>query len=192
MLGGRGLKQCSEYAILNANYLKAVLEKEFDILYSGDNNRAAHEFIIDLRKYKSTGISAEDVAKRFIDFGFHAPTLSFPVPGTIMIEPTESENKEELDRFCDTMLQIKNEIDEVALGKYPADNNVLVNAPHTLKLLTSDEWPFPYSRSKAAYPLKYLKEGHKFWASVGRVNNALGDRNLICVCPPIEDYVDEI
>ena len=146
--------------------------------------------IIDLRPYKEW-ISAEDIAKRLIDYGFHAPTLSFPVAGTIMIEPTESESLAELDRFCDAMLAIKNEINEIASGKYEVDNNVLHNAPHTVKVITADEWNYPYSRQKAAYPLPYLHEGYKFWVSVGRVNNAHGDRNLICTCPPIESYAEE-
>ena len=150
--------------------------------------RAAHELILDLRPYKAVGISAEDVAKRLIDYGFHAPTLSFPVAGTIMIEPTESESKAELDRFCDALLQIKQEIDEVARGEANAESNVLTNAPHTLEDLTVDEWNYPYTREKAAYPLPYLRQGYKFWAAVGRVDNAHGDRNLVCTCVPIEAY----
>jgi len=162
MLGRDGLKAATKYAILNANYIKARLENEYDVLYVGDKGRAAHELILDLRPYKEFA-SAEDVAKRLIDYGFHAPTLSFPVAGTIMIEPTESESKAELDRFCDAMLAIKNEINEIAAGKYEADNNVLHNSPHTAKVITADEWNLPYSRQKAAYPLPYLHEGYKFW-----------------------------
>ena len=188
MLGGEGVKAATMYAILNANYLKARLEKEYQVLYKGVKGRAAHELIIDLRPYKAVGISAEDVAKRLIDYGFHAPTLSFPVAGTIMIEPTESESKAELDRFCDALLQIKQEIDEVARGEANAESNVLTNAPHTLEDLTMDEWNYPYSREKAAYPLPYLRQGYKFWAAVGRVDNAHGDRNLVCTCVPIEAY----
>jgi glycine dehydrogenase len=131
------------------------------------------------------------VAKRLIDYGFHAPTLSFPVPGTIMIEPTESESKAELDLFCDALIKIHKEIDEVATGKYPADNNMLSNAPHTLGVITADDWTLPYSRAEAAYPLAVLRHRHKFWASVARVDNAYGDRNLVCVCPPIEEYITE-
>lgn len=187
MLGKDGLRDATKYAILNANYIKARLEEEYAVLYVGDKGRAAHELILDLRPYKDFA-SAEDLAKRLIDYGFHAPTLSFPVAGTIMIEPTESESKAELDRFCEAMLAIKSEINEVAAGQYEADNNVLHNAPHTAKLTTADEWNLPYSRQKAAYPLPYLHQGFKFWASVGRVNNAHGDRNLICTCPPIESY----
>ncbi len=190
MLGAEGLKDSTYAAILNANYIKARLEGEYDVLYKGEGGRCAHELILDLRDYKECGVSAEDVAKRLIDYGFHAPTLSFPVAGTIMIEPTESENKEELDRFCDAMLSIKSEIDEIKAGKYPQDNNVLHNAPHTLAELTSDTWEFPYDRKKAAYPLPYLTIGNKFWASVARVDNAYGDRNFMCTCAPISDYED--
>lgn len=190
MLGAEGVKRSTEYAILNANYIKAKLEKRYQILYSGAQGRAAHEMIVDLRPYKNH-VSAEDVAKRLIDYGFHAPTLSFPVAGTLMIEPTESESKDELDRFCEAMLSILSEIEEVVEGKADAENNVLVNAPHSLPQLTADEWNLPYSREKAAYPLEYLKHGHKFWVPVGRVNNAFGDRNLICTCPPVEEYMME-
>jgi glycine dehydrogenase len=190
MLGKNGLREATEYAILNANYMKARLEGSYDVLYTGDKGRAAHELILDLRPFKSL-VSAEDVAKRLIDYGFHAPTLSFPVAGTIMIEPTESESQEELDRFCDAMLAIRKEIDEIAAGDADAKNNVLANAPHTAAVITADEWTLPYSREKAAYPLAYLRSGFKFWASVGRVNNAAGDRNLICTCPPIESYQEE-
>lgn len=189
LLGKNGLREATEYAILNANYMKARLEEAYDVLYTGDRGRAAHELILDLRPFKSL-VSAEDVAKRLIDYGFHAPTLSFPVAGTIMIEPTESENKAELDRFCDAMLSIRKEIDEIAAGEADEKNNVLANAPHVQSLLTADEWNLPYSRQKAAYPLPYLYEGYKFWATVGRVNNAAGDRNLICTCPPIEAYAE--
>jgi len=164
------------------------MKGHYDVLYTGKNGRAAHELILDLRDYKSHA-SAEDVAKRLMDFGFHAPTLSFPVAGTVMIEPTESEDKGELDRFCDAMIKIKEEINEIADEKYDLEDNVLHNAPHTLELITSDEWNLPYSRAKAAYPLEYLRD-NKFWASVRRVNNAQGDRNLICTCAPISDYED--
>src|SRR5690606_17404366 len=161
----------------------------YKILYTGKNGRAAHEMIIDLNPIKALGGQAEDVAKRLIDYGFHSPTLSFPVAGTLMIEPTESEDMAELDRFCDAMIQIREEIDEIARGEYPEKDNVLHNAPHTAELLTSDNWDLPYSREKAAYPLPYLRMGHKFWPSVGRVDNAYGDRNLVCTCPPIESYM---
>ncbi len=188
MLGREGVTDSTKYAILNSNYIKARLENEFPVLYTGEKGRCAHELIIDLRQFKALHVSAEDVAKRLIDYGFHAPTLSFPVAGTIMIEPTESESKDELDRFCDALLAIRQEIDEIATGEANEDSNVLSNAPHTMHLVTSDDWPYDYSREKAAYPLSYLRKGFKFWASVGRVNNAFGDRNLICTCPPIESY----
>ncbi|MBK8450366.1 MAG: aminomethyl-transferring glycine dehydrogenase [Saprospiraceae bacterium] len=189
MLGPDGMKKSTEHAILNANYMATCLSEKFNVLYTGENGRVAHELILDLRPFKAIGVSAEDVAKRLMDYGFHAPTLSFPVAGTIMIEPTESENKEELDRFCTALLQIHEEIQEVAEGKYPADNNVLSNAPHTAAVITSDAWDLPYTREKAAFPLSYLKHGAKFWPSVSRVNNAFGDRNLVCTCPPMEAYM---
>jgi glycine dehydrogenase len=189
MLGKRGLTDATKYAILNANYIKARLEDQYDVLYVGEKGRSAHELIIDLRPFKSL-ISAEDLAKRLMDYGFHAPTLSFPVAGTIMIEPTESEDKAELDRFCEAMLQIRNEIDEIAKGEADAASNVLSNAPHTIGLISANEWDRSYSREKAAYPLPYLREGFKFWPSIGRVDNAKGDRNLICTCPPMEAYED--
>ena len=191
MLGDQGILASTENAILNANYLASKLEEHYPILYKGEMGRCAHEFILDLRQYKAVGISAEDVAKRLIDYGFHAPTLSFPVAGTFMIEPTESESKRELDRFCDAMVQIKNEIDEVARGEADPANNVLTNAPHTIDQLMDANWKFPYSREKAVYPLPELYHEHKFWPVVGRVNNAYGDRNLVCTCPPIEAYEEE-
>ena len=188
MLGSEGVTNATKYAILNANYMKARLENHFPVLYTGENGRCAHEMIIDLRPFKSI-CSAEDIAKRLMDYGFHAPTLSFPVAGTIMIEPTESENKEELDRFCDALLEIRKEIDEIANGDYPTDNNVLCNAPHTADVVISDDWKYAYAREKAAYPLPYLKHGYKVWATVSRINSAQGDRNLICTCPPMESYM---
>lgn len=190
LLGKEGVTDATKYAILNANYIKSRLEDAYPVLYVGALGRAAHEMIIDLRPYKSL-VSAEDVAKRLVDYGFHAPTLSFPVAGTLMIEPTESEDKEELDRFCDAMLAIRKEIDEIASGEASAEDNVLHNAPHTLAVITADKWEHAYSREKAAYPLPYLREGRKFWAPVARVDNAYGDRNLICVCPPMEEYMEE-
>ncbi|MEM7103929.1 MAG: aminomethyl-transferring glycine dehydrogenase [Bacteroidota bacterium] len=187
LLGKSGLIDSTKYAILNANYIKKRLEDDYPILYSGENGRAAHEMIVDLRQFKSLNIQAEDVAKRLMDYGFHAPTLSFPVAGTIMIEPTESEGKDELDRFCDALLQIHKEIEEVAAGTADAENNVLHNAPHSIGMITKDQWLHPYSREKAAFPLPFVADT-KFWVAVGRVNNTLGDRNLICTCPPIEAY----
>jgi glycine dehydrogenase len=187
MLGAEGCRLSTEYAILNANYIKSRLEGAYDVLYTGEKGRAAHELIIDLRGFKKYNVSAEDVAKRLMDYGFHAPTLSFPVAGTIMIEPTESEDMAELDRFCDAMLQIRKEIEEIANGEADAKNNVLVNSPHTLAQITSNEWDKPYSREKAAFPLPFVFQ-NKFWARVGRVDGAYGDKNLVCVCPPIESY----
>ena len=188
MLGFNGVKLASEFAILNANYMKARLEKAYDILYTGVNGTCAHEFIVDLRPFKtSAGIEAEDVAKRLMDYGFHAPTMSFPVPGTIMIEPTESEDKGELDRFCDALLAIREEIRAVEQGHTDKQNNVLKNAPHTQQVITADEWTRPYSRQKAAFPLDYVK-ANKFWPSVSRINNTFGDRNLICTCEPVAAY----
>jgi glycine dehydrogenase len=185
MLGKVGVTDSTKYAILNANYIKARLQEVFEVLYTGEHGHSAHELILDLRKFKK--ISAEDVAKRLMDYGFHAPTLSFPVSGTVMIEPTESESKEELDRFCDAMLSIHKEMVQVEIGETDAQNNLLKNAPHTITDITSNEWNRPYSREAAAYPLPYVRE-RKFWASVGRVNNAAGDRNLVCTCLPIEAY----
>lgn len=188
MLGASGLREATEMAILNANYIKDRIKHRYDILYTGEQNRSAHELIIDLRPLKSI-IGAEDLAKRLIDYGFHAPTLSWPVAGTVMIEPTESESKAELDRFCDALLAIREEVDMVARGEMDAQDNVLYNAPHTLEEVSSDDWEHAYTRAQAAYPLAYLREGYKFWPSVGRVDNAYGDRNLVCTCPPIEEYM---
>jgi glycine dehydrogenase len=187
LLGASGLTRSTEIAILNANYIKERLAAHMPVLYTNDNNRVAHELIIDLRPYKAI-VGAEDVAKRLMDYGFHAPTLSFPVAGTIMIEPTESENKAELDMLCDALIAIKQEIDDIALGKMDASNNPLHNAPHTLKVVTADQWPYPYTREKAAWPIGWLQSGRKFWPTVSRIDQATGDRNLICVCPPIEAY----
>lgn len=190
MLGAEGLRKSTEIAILNANYIKSKLEKYYTVLYVGKGyGRVAHELIIDLRAYKSLGIEAEDVAKRLLDYGFHAPTLSFPVAGTIMIEPTESEPLSELDRFCSAMIAIKNEIDEIANGKYTRESNVLKNAPHSYKVITADEWQYTYTREKAAFPLSSIRE-NKFWINVSRLNNSFGDRNLVCTCPPLEAYAE--
>ncbi len=188
MLGAQGLTKASKVAILNANYLSHRLSKYFDVLYLGKHGYCAHELILDLRPFKSLGVGAEDVAKRLIDYGFHAPTLSFPVAGTLMIEPTESEDLAELDRFCDAMAAIKVEIEEIARGEYPSQSNVLAHAPHTAASIVSDTWTYPYSREKAAFPLPWLREHHKFWPPVSRVDNVYGDRTLVCTCPPIESY----
>ena len=188
MLGNEGVKRASQIAILNANYMAKRLENDYKILFRGVNGTSAHEFIIDLRGLKNdTGISDEDIAKRLIDYGFHAPTMSWPVPGTLMIEPTESESKKELDRFCDAMVSIKKEIDDVVNGKFDSEDNPLKNAPHTALSIMNDNWNHKYSREAAAYPAAWLKD-YKYWPSVGRVDNAFGDRNLICTCPPIDDY----
>ena len=192
LLGADGLKKSTEYAILNANYMKARLEKDFTILYTGKNGTCAHEFIVDLRPFKqSAGIEAEDVAKRLIDYNFHAPTLSFPVAGTIMIEPTESEDKAELDRFCDALLSIRKEIQLIEDGQADKADNMLKNAPHTQFVITADEWNHAYSRQQAAFPLAYVKE-NKFWPAVSRVNNTYGDRKLICTCEPVSAYLEEV
>ncbi len=189
MLGPNGIRKATQYAILNANYMKFKLKKFYKILYTGKGGTCAHEFIVDLRPFKTAGIEAEDVAKRLMDYGFHAPTLSFPVPGTIMIEPTESENKAELDRFCDALINIYYEIQNIVEAKSDKADNPLKNAPHTLAVITNDEWKYSYSRKQAAFPLDYLKE-NKFWPSVSRVNNTYGDRNLICTCEPTESYME--
>lgn len=186
MLGTGGLQKATEYAILNANYIKERLKGHYKTLYSGERGRAAHEMIIDCRPFKEQGIEVTDIAKRLIDYGFHAPTVSFPVAGTMMIEPTESESKPELDRFCEALISIRREIDECSTDE---PNNVLKNAPHTIHMLTSDEWKLPYSREKAAYPLSHLHD-NKFWPSVRRVDEAFGDRNLMCTCPPTEEYAE--
>ena len=190
MLGNEGVKAATEYAILNANYMRARLEGHYDILYTNHNGQCAHEFIVDLRPFKKTAeIEAEDIAKRLIDYGFHAPTMSFPVPGTIMIEPTESEDKAELDRFCNALLSIREEIKAIEEGKTDKKDNALKNAPHTQFVVTADEWNHSYSRQSAAFPLYYVTL-NKFWPSVARVNNTHGDRHLICTCEPVESYME--
>ena len=190
MLGAKGLKQSTEFAILNANYMKKRLSGAYEILYTGENGMCAHEFIVDLRPFKAAGIEAADIAKRLMDYGFHAPTLAFPVPGTLMIEPTESEDKAELDRFCDAMLSIREEVQEVVDGQIVPEESVLKNAPHTQAVITADTWERKYGRQKAAFPLEFVKSA-KFWPSVSRVNDTHGDRNLVCTCEPIESYMEE-
>ena len=190
MLGTAGVTDATRYAILNANYLKARLQGHYDVLYANHNGRVAHEMIFDLRPFKhgaGPSVDEQDVAKRLMDYGFHAPTVSFPVAGTMMIEPTESESKDELDRFCDALIAIRTEIQEVVDGKVDPKDNVLKNAPHTADEVTADDWTHPYSRQQAAYPLPYVR-GNKFWPAVGRIDNPYGDRNLICSCPPMEAY----
>ena len=185
MLGADGVTNATRYAILNANYIKARLEGHYPVLYTRKNGRVAHELIFDLRSFKPAGIEEMDVAKRLMDYGFHAPTVSFPVAGTLMVEPTESEDQGEIDRFCDAMIQIRKEIDEVVAGKADAKDNVLKHAPHTAAAVAASEWSHPYSREQAAFPLPWVRE-RKFWPSIGRIDNPYGDRNLFCSCPPIE------
>ena len=185
LMGRDGLKRATEMAILNANYIAKRLESHYPILYKGKNGRVAHECILDLRWMKT--VTVEDVAKRLIDYGFHAPTMSWPVIGTLMVEPTESESKEEIDRFCDAMIQIRKEIQAVEDGKADAEQNVLKNSPHTVRMVMDSNWTRPYTREEAAFPLPWVQE-HKFWPVVGRVNNAHGDRNLVCSCAPLESY----
>ena len=191
MLGGDGLKQATEMAILNANYIKDSLKDHYKILYTGKNGRCAHEMILDCNGFKmASGVEVADMAKRLMDYGFHAPTVAFPVVNTLMVEPTESESKAELDRFCQAMIAIRKEVQEIEDGKFDKSNNVIKNAPHTCKLVVSDNWDKPYTREKAAFPLVWVRE-NKFWPSVGRVDNAYGDRNLVCSCAPIEAYMNE-
>ncbi len=188
LMGAEGLKQASQVAILNANYMANKLKDHFNLLYTGNEGLVAHEFILDMRPFKhSAGIEVADIAKRLMDYGFHAPTMSWPVPGTLMIEPTESESKAELDRFCDAMISIRQEIQAVIDGKIDKDDNPLKNAPHTMDDVVSTEWPHPYTREQAAFPASWLKQ-HKFWPAVGRVDDAYGDRNLMCTCPPLSSY----
>jgi glycine dehydrogenase len=188
LMGREGLREATAAAILNANYIAHRLAPHYPVLYTGPNGMVAHECIIDLRPLKeTTGISVDDVAKRLIDYGFHAPTMSFPVPGTLMIEPTESESKRELDRFCEAMLAIREEIRAIESGELDPKDNPLVNAPHTAAVLTDPEWPHPYSREQAVFPSAATK-AHKYWPPVGRIDNVYGDRHLICSCPPLSEY----
>jgi glycine dehydrogenase len=188
MMGAEGLTYATKIAILNANYLASLLKEGYGVLYTGENGRVAHEMILECRHLKNaSGISESDIAKRLMDYGFHAPTLSFPVHGTLMIEPTESESKAELDRFVEAMQQIYREIKEVELGEADKTDNVLKNAPHPEYVIVSDEWKHGYSREKAAYPLAWVRE-NKFWVPVARVDDAYGDRNLVCTCDPVESY----
>jgi len=191
MLGPSGLKESTEIAILNANYIKARLDSKYQILYTGESGRSAHEMILDCRPFKTrAGIEVTDIAKRLMDYGFHAPTVSFPVAGTLMVEPTESESMAEMDRFCDAMLAIYAEIEQIESGQYTREENPLVQAPHTMELLTAEEWKLPYSRQIAAFPLRWVSD-NKFWPAVSRIDQAYGDRNLICSCEPIESYAEE-
>jgi len=188
MMGGQGLTRATQVAILNANYIAKRLEGDYPVLYRGKYGLVAHECILDMRHLKrSAGVEVEDVAKRLMDYGFHAPTVSFPVSGTMMVEPTESESKAELDRFCEAMIAIRNEIREIESGSVPRENNLLKNAPHTATVVVSSEWSRPYSRDRAAFPTTWSRQ-FKFWPAVSRLNNVLGDRNLMCSCPPVESY----
>jgi glycine dehydrogenase len=187
MLGADGMTNATKHAILNANYIKKRLEPHYDVLYTRPNGTVAHEMIFDLRRFKASGVEELDVAKRLMDYGFHAPTVSFPVAGTLMIEPTESESQEELDRFCDAMIAIRQEIQAVVDGKADPKDNVLKNAPHTAAAIASSDWAHPYSREQAAFPLPFVK-ADKYWPPIGRIDNAHGDRNLICTCPDIAEY----
>ena len=188
LMGRNGLTKATQVAILNANYMAKRLEKHYSILYTGGAGFVAHEFILDLRQFKeSAGVDAMDVAKRLMDYGFHAPTVSFPVVGTLMIEPTESESKAELDRFCDALILIRAEIQDIADGRQPRSTNLLKNAPHTVSIVTATAWNRPYSREQAAFPAPWVRN-NKFWPSVGRIDEAYGDRHLVCSCPPIEAY----
>lgn len=186
MMGGEGLTKATQVAILNANYMATRLEKHYPVLYEGSRGRVAHEFIIDCRQFEeSAGVKVEDIAKRMMDYGFHAPTMSFPVPGTLMIEPTESESRAELDRLCDTLIGIREEIREIEQGRADRTDNALKHAPHTAMAIASAEWSHPYSREQAAYPAAWTRD-YKYWPPVGRVDNVWGDRHLFCTCVPIE------
>jgi glycine dehydrogenase len=188
MMGAQGLTDATKVAILNANYIAHRLDPHYPILYTGKFGLVAHECIVDLRPLKkSAGVEAEDIAKRLMDYGFHAPTMSWPVAGTIMFEPTESESKEELDRFCDAMIAIREEIAAIERGEMSAEDNLLKNAPHTAEMLLADEWTHPYSRQEAAYPAPWTRE-FKYWPPVRRIDNAFGDRNFVCSCAPMEAY----
>jgi glycine dehydrogenase len=189
MMGGDGLALATKVAILNANYVAHRLDPHFPVLYKGRNGRVAHECIVDPRGLKAaTGVEVEDIAKRLIDYGFHAPTVSFPVAGTLMIEPTESESKAELDRFCDALISIRGEMDEIAKGTLDKADNPLKHAPHTQDQVIADDWNRSYSRERAAFPAPWTRD-RKFWPTVSRVDNAYGDRNLVCACPPVESYM---
>jgi len=188
LMGAAGLKRASEVAILNANYMAKRLESHYPVLFRGPHGFCAHEFILDCREFEqSAGIKVEDIAKRLMDYGFHAPTMSWPVPGTLMIEPTESESKAELDRFCEALIHIREEIRAIETGQADRTDNALKHAPHTAQTIASDNWSHKYSRQHAAYPAPWLKD-HKFWPAVGRIDNPYGDRNLVCACPPMDSY----
>jgi glycine dehydrogenase len=190
MMGAAGLTKATKVAILNANYIANRLDPHFPVLFKGKHGLVAHECILDLRPCKSAGVEVEDVAKRLMDYGFHAPTVSWPVPGTVMIEPTESEPKDELDRFCEAMIAIRAEIDAIGAGHGDRKDNLLKNAPHTAEQVTADEWSHPYSREQAAYPASWTRR-QKFWPAVARIDSVYGDRNLFCSCPPPEAFAQD-
>ena len=189
MMGLDGLKKATEVAILSANYIAKRLSPHYPVVYRGKQGFVAHECILNCSEFRaSSGIQVDDIAKRLMDYGFHAPTMSWPVPGTLMVEPTESESLAELDRFCDAMIQIRDEIKQIEMGQADRENNPLRNAPHSIEHLTSDEWKHPYTRQEASFPLAWVKD-HKFWTPVRRIDNAYGDRNLVCSCPSPDEYV---
>jgi glycine dehydrogenase len=190
LMGAPGLTRASQFAILNANYMMKRLSAHYDVLFTGERGRAAHEFILDLRPLKkSAGVEVDDIAKRLMDYGFHAPTMSFPVAGTLMIEPTESEPLAELDRFCDALIAIRREIAEIEEGRQPLATSALRNAPHTAEAVTATRWDRPYTREQAAFPAPWVREG-KFWPAVARIDNTYGDRNLVCTCPSVEEFAE--
>ena len=190
LMGASGLKKATQVAILNANYMAARLKGHYDIVYTGESGRVAHEFILDCRPFdKSVGIKVDDIAKRLVDYGFHAPTMSWPVAGTLMVEPTESESLAELDRFCDALIAIRAEIAEIERGEADKEHNLLTGAPHSLSIVTSDTWDKPYSRERAAWPMPWLRE-RKFWPAVARIDNPWGDRNIMCSCPSVSEVAE--
>jgi len=190
MMGAKGLKRATQVAILNANYMSLRLSNHYKTLHKGKGNLVAHEFIIDVRDFKKTaGVEAVDIAKRLMDYGFHAPTMSWPVTGALMIEPTESEDKAELDRYCDALIQIRKEIQDIETGKIDRLNNPVKRSPHTLKQIFNSEWDRPYTREEAAFPAPFVRSDSKMWPSVGRIDDSYGDKNLVCTCPPMEEYL---
>eukprot|EP01068_Selenidium_serpulae_P011321 Selendium_serpulae@DN5638_c0_g1_i1.p1 len=189
MLGAEGLTKCAEYAILNANYCVSRLASHYSVKFLGSKGRCAHEFILDVKEFKGVGVTEEDIAKRLMDYGFHAPTMSWPVPSSLMVEPTESEGKMELDRFCDALISIRGEIKKIQSGEWPADDNPLKNAPHTMKDIVSTAWTHPYTREEAAFPARWIEHRGKFWPSVARVDNIFGDKNLRSTCNDVSDYI---
>ena len=191
LMGAEGLKRATQVAILNANYMARRLESHYPVVYTGTRGRVAHEFILDCRPFKKAGVEVDDIAKRLMDYGFHAPTMSWPVAGTLMVEPTESESKGELDRFCDALIAIREEIAAVEAGQVPVEKSPLRMAPHTAQAVTAAEWDRPYDRRQGAFPARWVEDG-KFWPAVARIDNTWGDRNLFCACPPVEEMAGEV